>query len=239
MGVSDELAELREGYVLDYELQTWEVTRHTEYDDPAWPADEWTLEAGGDVLLLEHEYDDGDVFRLSRPAKITDVSVDGEPFLSVVREEDPPDTVVYQGDEYVLAEEDARIGPADTETLTRSQTNNKLMGVCAGIAETIDQSPSVVRVAFVGAVIAPAVLPFDTSCLLGPGAVVMYFVLAFAMSKEPEPSPKDELSHYWVYQGGEGFVAFECTSSDDWDVYVGREVEPYEFNNILPREISD
>jgi phage shock protein PspC (stress-responsive transcriptional regulator) len=235
MGVADELPQLREGYLLDYDMRTWEVTQHTAYDDPGWPADEWTLEADGDVLILEHEYDDGDVFRLYRPADITDVSVDGEPFLSAVRGDEAPHTLAYQGEEYVLAEEDARVATTRNETLTRSRTDSKLMGVCAGIAEYLDQSPSLVRVAFVAAVLAPAVVPFDTSCLLGPGAVVVYALLAFAISKEPPPSPEDDLVHYWVYEGEERFVAFECTDSNDWDAYAGRQVEPYEFDNILPR----
>lgn len=236
MGVSDSLDQLREGYMLDYDMETWEVTDHVSYEDLRWPADEWTLEAGNDVLFLENERGDG--FRISRPADITDVSVNGEPFLSAIQDEDPPSTLTYQGEELVLAEADARV--SDTkEQLRRSRTDNKLMGVCAGIAEYIDQSPSVVRIAFVAAVVAPAVLPVDMSCVLGPGAVVMYFVLAFAISKEPPPSPRDDLSHYWVYEGDDRFVAFECTGSNSWDAFVGREVEPFEFDNILPREKPD
>jgi len=234
MSVPDALDQLQEGYMLDYEMRTWEVTEHATYDDVRWPADEWTLENGDDVLVLEHEYDDGDVFRLFEPADITDVSVDGEPFLGAIREEDPPNTIVYQGDEYVLAEADARVGQ-QTDALARSRTDNKIMGVCAGIADYMGQSPSLVCVAFVAAVIAPFVLLFDT-CVLGPGAVGIYLALAFAMSKEPPPSPKEDLSHYWVYKGDDRLVAFECIGSSDWSVYDGREVEPYEFDNILPRD---
>lgn len=154
------LDQLREGYMLDYEMRTWEVTQHAKYDYSGWPADEWTLETGDDLLFLEYEYDDGDVFLLSEPAEITDVTIDGEPFRAVVREEEPPATVQYQGDEYVLAEE----GPA---------------------SRTVD-------------------------------------------------GRTNDL-HYWVYEGENGFVALERYGSSDWSVYDGREVEPYEFDNILPR----
>jgi hypothetical protein len=33
-------------------------------------------------------------------------------------------------------------------------------------------------------------------------------------------------------------VALERYGSSDWNVYAGREVEPYEFDNILPRADS-
>ena len=157
------LDQLREGYMLDYEMRTWEVTQHAKYDYEGWPADEWTLENGDDLLFLEYEYDDGDVFLLSEPAEITDVTADGEPFRALVREQEPPHTITYQGSEYVLAEEGSATRTVDDRT-------NDL--------------------------------------------------------------------HYWVYEGEEGFVALERYGSSDWNVYDGREVEPYEFDNILPRDAS-
>jgi hypothetical protein len=157
------LDQLREGYMLDYEMRTWEVTKHAKYDYEGWPADEWTLETGDDVLFLEYEYDDGDVFLLSEPAEITDVTANGEPFRALVREQEPPHTITYQGDDYVLAEEGSATRTVDDRT-------NDL--------------------------------------------------------------------HYWVYEGDEGFVAVERYGSSDWNVYDGREVEPFEFDNILPRSDS-
>lgn len=157
------LDQLREGYMVDYEMRTWEVTRHAKYDYEGWPADEWTLSNGDDLLFLEYEYDDGDVFLLSERADITDVTVDGEPFRAVLREQEPPSTVSYHGTEYVLTEE----GPA---TRTVDGRTNSL--------------------------------------------------------------------HYWVYEADDGFLALERYGSSDWSVYDGREVEPYEFDNILPRSAS-
>ena len=144
--------------VLDYLLET---NPYTEWG--TWPADEWTLETGDDLMFLEYEYDDGDVFLLSEPAEITDVTADGEPFRAVVRDQEPPSTVTYDGTEYVIAEE----GPA---TRTVGDRTNSL--------------------------------------------------------------------HYWVYEGDDGFVALERYGSSDWSVYAGREVEPFEFDNILPRASS-
>jgi hypothetical protein len=157
------LDQLREGYMLDYEMRTWEVTQHAKYDYDGWPADEWTLETGDDLLFLEYEYDDGDVFLLSAPAEITDVTAGGEPFRAVLRDAEPPSTITYDGTEHVLAEE----GPA---TRTVGDRTNEL--------------------------------------------------------------------RYWVYEADDGFVALERYGESDWSVYVGREVEPYEFDNILPRAAS-
>ena len=157
------LDQLREGYMLDYEMRTWEVTKHAKYDYEGWPADEWTLETGEDLLFLEYEYDDGDVFLLSEPVDITEVTAEGESFRVVLRDAEPPGAVMYDGTEYVLAEE----GPA---TRTVDDRTNEL--------------------------------------------------------------------HYWVYENGDDFVALERYGSSDWNVYAGREVEPYEFDNILPRADS-
>jgi hypothetical protein len=157
-----ELNELREGYLLDYEMRTWEVTTHAKYDYEGWPADEWTLENGDDTLFLEYEDDDGDVYNLSRPVDMADVEADGQPLRAAVRDGgDPPDAVTYEGTVYELDEE----GPA---TRTAGDKHQEL--------------------------------------------------------------------YYWVYASGDDFLALERYGESDWNSYAGREVEPYEFDNILPRE---
>ena len=160
MGVADELPQLREGYLLDYDMRTWEVTQHTAYDDPRWPADEWTLETGDDLLFLEYEYDDGDVFLLYERIEMTDVTAEGEPLRAVVRDEEPPATLAYEDTEYTLIEEGTGTRMIDDRT-------NDL--------------------------------------------------------------------HYWDYASDDDVLGLERYGSGDWSVYVGREVEPYEFDNILPR----
>jgi hypothetical protein len=44
---------------------------------------------------------------------------------------------------------------------------------------------------------------------------------------------------YWVYAAGDDSLTLERYASSDWNAYVGREVSPYEFDNILPREEAD
>ncbi len=154
------LSELREGYMLDYEMRTWEVTKHAKYDYDGWPADEWTLENGDDLLFLEYEYDDGDVFLLFESLDMTEIKVGGEPLRAFVRNADPPGTLTYEDTEYVLAEE-------GTGTRTVDGRTNDL--------------------------------------------------------------------RYWDYEADDAFLGLERYGQNDWSVYVGREVEPYEFDNILPR----
>ena len=155
------LDQLRERYLLDYEMRTWEVVTHAKYDYEGWPADEWTLENGDDTLFLEYEEDDGDIFSLSRPVDLADVECDGEPLRALVRDGgDPPSSVTWEGTTYDLEEE----GPATRTADDRTQ----------------------------------------------------------------------EL-YYWVYTAGDDFLALERYGTSDWNSYAGREVEPYEFDNILPR----
>ena len=47
---------------------------------------------------------------------------------------------------------------------------------------------------------------------------------------------KHQELHYWVYASGDDFLALERYGTSEWSSYAGREVEPYEFDNILPGE---
>ncbi len=242
MGLADDLAQLREGAVLDYDMQTWEVTAYESHSEAGRPADEWTLKNGTDVRFLEHEYDDGDVFRLSRPARISEITVRDyhghreEPFLTAIREDDAPSKIVYQGEEYVLAEEDARVDTGrtiDEGKLTRSERDSVIMGVCGGIAEYMGWPSTFVRLGVV------AVLLFSNFAFCAGMMVVVgaYFLVGWSMPKTATTS-ESGLTHYWVYEKGDAFVALECHGSNDWDAYAGREVEPYEFDNLLPGKSS-
>jgi phage shock protein PspC (stress-responsive transcriptional regulator) len=250
MAVSDEIARLREGSMLDYDMQTWEVTGYEAYDAADSPADVWTLESGADVLFLEHEYDSGDVFRLFEPARVSDVSVDEagkeEPFLTYIRQADAPGAIGYEGDEYVLTEKDARVDteagltkvketsmePASDGKWTRSANNSMLMGVCGGIAEREEVSPILVRIVALATIIP-----------LGFLAIIVYFVIGLMVEKPdesdtreaaPAPATIEDRTHYWVYETNGKYVALECHGYNDWDAYAGREVEPHEFDNFLP-----
>lgn len=161
------LENLREGYLVDYDLKTWTVETHARYDYEGFPADEWTLRADGETLFLEYEDDDEAVFMLSRAIDLTALSASGEdaPFRQLLGQRaEPPAALTYEGDAYELEE----TGPAERIVGDRRQS-----------------------------------------------------------------------LRYWVYEhvGGaaEGrFVALERFGESDWNAYAGREVEPFEFDNILP-----
>lgn len=155
------LDQLRTGYMVDYEMRTWEVVRHVQYDYDGWPADEWTLETGDERLYLEHEKDGGDVFYLSDPVDMAAVETDDGPLRAVLRDRaEPPATLTYNGTTYTL---DAQ-GPA---TRIEGDQHNRL--------------------------------------------------------------------YYWTFVAGDDFLALERLGESNWNSYAGREVEAFEFNNILPR----
>ena len=72
---------------------------------------------------------------------------------------------------------------AKKNSLTRSRTDKKFLGVCGGIAEYLNLDSTLVRIAFVIGVISSA----------GP-LILAYFGLAFAMPKEEPLSPEERLS---------------------------------------------
>ncbi|MFB6230120.1 MAG: PspC domain-containing protein [Salinibacter sp.] len=73
---------------------------------------------------------------------------------------------------------------SDRNSLTRSRTDKKLLGVCGGIAEYLNLDSTLIRIAFVVGVIGSP-----------PGAFVLaYLGLAFAMPKEPPLTPEERLS---------------------------------------------
>lgn len=239
MGLAEDIARLREGAVIDYDMQTWTVTEHRTYDDSRWPVDEWTLKSGTDVRFLEHDYDGDDHFRLFVHADITDVTIDGRPFLSAVPDEEAPGTITYQGAEYVLAEDDVRIDTSPSviaKDLTRSEEDRALVGVCAGIGEYADISSSLVRVGFVVGTFATNVV---VPCLCMPLPVAFYGLLAFAMPEVDHSTPERDLSHYWMYRRDDDYVVLECGEGNDWSVYAGRDADPHEFSNVLPGPSSD
>ena len=92
------LSNLEPGYVLDYDLKTWQVTAHHRYDfDGDW-TDEWELTSAEDVRYLDGEEDDGARWTLSR--KISVARIEGELRAHLRENDDAPDRVTFEGVEY-------------------------------------------------------------------------------------------------------------------------------------------
>jgi hypothetical protein len=93
------LAKLKVGYLLDYDMQTWQVTGYARYtfsgqDDAV---EEWELTAADQQRYLELA--DG-AWSLSRKIAIDDIS--GDVRKHILDHDDPPKQVVFEGTEFRL-----------------------------------------------------------------------------------------------------------------------------------------
>jgi hypothetical protein len=99
------LSKLKVGYVLDYDLKTWQVTAHNRYDYSGRWTDEWELRTASDVCYLEREEDDDVSWVLYRKLPLSDV--DGDVRAHIRRHDDPPETLTCRGVTYSAEDSDA------------------------------------------------------------------------------------------------------------------------------------
>ena len=93
------LEKLKVGYLVDYDLQTWQVTGYSRYtfsgkDDSV---EEWELTAAGEQRYLERA--DGG-WSLSK--KISIGAIDGDIRRHILDHDDPPARIVFKGTAYHL-----------------------------------------------------------------------------------------------------------------------------------------
>lgn len=97
------LAKLKAGYLVDYDMKTWEVTAHNRYD---WGegdiTHEWQLKSGDEVAYLELESDDEDDWSLSR--KIAFSRLGSQIKTRIMETGDGPDEIVFEGEKFYLEE---------------------------------------------------------------------------------------------------------------------------------------
>ena len=98
------LSKLRPGFLVDFDLQTWQVTAIKTYDYEGEKAIEWELRAaGGEVRFLERSEADGRVeMSLTKSISIRDFEEDV--MGTILEEEDPPEIVTRSGREYAAIE---------------------------------------------------------------------------------------------------------------------------------------
>ena len=92
------LGKLRVGYLVDYDLKTWEVTGYCRYDFDGDRVEEWEITAGG----REKRYLELADERWSLAEKIVIGVIDGDVRSQILREEDPPSRIVHKGTQYYL-----------------------------------------------------------------------------------------------------------------------------------------
>ena len=94
------LAKMKVGYLVDYDLKTWQVTERHRYDYDGDRSDEWELTAGSEVCYLERTEDDEVEWALSRKMPIG--AIDGDVRRHIIDHDDPPAKIVYRGTTYYL-----------------------------------------------------------------------------------------------------------------------------------------
>jgi hypothetical protein len=93
------LEKLKVGYLVDYDLQTWQVTAYCRYafSGKDRSVEEWELTAAGEQRYLELA--DGG-WSLARTISIG--AIDGDIRRHILDHDDPPARIVYEGTEYNL-----------------------------------------------------------------------------------------------------------------------------------------
>lgn len=99
------LPKLRVGYLVDYDLKTWQVTAHNTYDFDGQGVDEWELSFDRELRYLERAQDDEEVWTLATKipvGRLGDAVRD-----KLYAQEEPPGELEYQGRSYYLFEDAA------------------------------------------------------------------------------------------------------------------------------------
>ena len=100
------LATMQVGFLVDYDLKTWQVTGYGTYDYDGFVTKEWELQADGGVNFLECAVDDGKTeWTLTR--SIEPSEIDGDIMGEIIANEDPPEIVHFAGRSYTGTESGA------------------------------------------------------------------------------------------------------------------------------------
>ncbi len=95
---------LKKGYILDYDLKTWEVSACYEYDwGDGYYTHEYKLDAGGKALFLHVEVDDEIECSISTKIKVQ--SLASGIIDQIMDNDEPPRELVFEGKKYIRTEE--------------------------------------------------------------------------------------------------------------------------------------
>ena len=97
------LSTMKVGYLVDYDLNTWQVIGINDFDYDGYPAREWELRYGDEVRFLERGEDDGRVeWTLTRRVDLSDVDED---MAGIILDDgEPPEVVSYEDRRYLAVE---------------------------------------------------------------------------------------------------------------------------------------
>lgn len=112
------LANMKQGYFVDYDLKTWEVVSLGRYD---WGSGdisyEWQLATHDDTVFLEREVDDEDYWCLTR--KLPFQKLDPGIKKSLAESDEPLETIFFNGKKYYLSETGGALYYRDNATSGR------------------------------------------------------------------------------------------------------------------------
>ncbi|MCH8156707.1 MAG: DUF4178 domain-containing protein [Nitrospinae bacterium] len=100
------LSKLKTGFMVDYDMKTYRVAECNKYQwNEGGVTDEWELKCGDETWFLERTQEDGEVeWSLCRKLPVSDL--EGDIAGEIVRTEDPPEVVVFQGKRFTFEEDD-------------------------------------------------------------------------------------------------------------------------------------
>ena len=97
------LSKLKVGYIVDYDMKTWQVKAYNRYNfEDGYIAEEWEINSGDDKWYLERAEDDEVEWSLSK--KIPIASIEGDVRKHIMDNDDPPTQIIYKGKKYYLEE---------------------------------------------------------------------------------------------------------------------------------------
>ncbi len=97
------LSKLRVGFLIDFDMKTWQVTAYSRYDfGEGYFADEWELTTGREKRYLERSEEDNVEWCLAK--KIPIGAIDADIRQHIIDHEDPPEQITCKGKTYYLDE---------------------------------------------------------------------------------------------------------------------------------------
>ena len=91
------------GFLVDYDLETWEVIGVNVYDYDGFQTQEWELRCNNEMRFLERAEDDGQIeWTLTR--RVTLGEVEGDVAGAILDGGDPPEVVTYKDRAYNAVE---------------------------------------------------------------------------------------------------------------------------------------
>lgn len=100
------LSKMKVGYLVDYDLKTWEVTGHNIYDWNNEFTEEWLLTSSEEIVFLEMDKRDSQtIWAISKKVSLS--NIDHSIIAAIKRDEDPPEEIIYKAKKYYLVQNSA------------------------------------------------------------------------------------------------------------------------------------